>query len=325
MPTVTTIVRSTLTSSFLDRLRKVTTAAIHKTTGERKQLEIPKFELHDAQSDHAAAYNATHTAQVDPVAFTAPAFAVEGAVHLWAGSPDWGPADNADSAKIISTLVHEYIHVTSHQCKGLQEGFDSQVFDKSVAPAWGDEIVTDLYGYLIYAKLGLGADYKTGYLSNKNPPTKGGIGSATVGAKEGVWLSMMFLLPLFDRQRLTMVKAYFHGTSYAGMPQLTAITDLMKACEGIHAAAPAAYKAPFWGLPASTPERASVAKRIEANNLLALCRVPDTGALPTNVCDDVLGVCIGKGKDVPVPIPLGNLGAPGPSDDFGAPPLPPPL
>jgi hypothetical protein len=131
-----------------------------------------------------------------------PAFAVKHKVCLNMRDRDWdlGPA------KLISTIVHEYMHANSHNGIGFQKS-DSH-FGQFCFEA--DEMMTDLLGFLVYHEMGseTPATYDTHYYikpgSTRDFNLEGG---------EGSWLSLAFLRSLFNGKRKKMFKGYFFGLS----------------------------------------------------------------------------------------------------------------
>lgn len=276
MSDIASTVAKILMTSFATDLKKVTNAAIKGTTGRAKEIAVPNFECHGKKGTYVQAYNDSHPGTTVDQTFGAPAFAVEGRVHIDCTSPDWICDGNPNSRKIVSTMVHEYVHACSHGGKGLQE-VEESVFKGPGSFMYTDEAITDFFGYVIYTKMGLATDgmYESGYVCDVKDPMR-------VGVADGPWLSAVFALPAFDKLHLTVAKAYFHGDSLNGVK--------VEVPKYIRILPKVANAPPIYGVPSSFgSERASFGERIgeRIGLLLPICNIR-RNAIPVSHCGTLL-------------------------------------
>ena len=71
----------------------------------------------------------------------------------------------------VDNGAREFIHAVSHNATGLQAE-DTTVFKGPGSYCYMDEIITDLFGYLVFTGMGLGDEfggcYDSAYLCPKN-------------------------------------------------------------------------------------------------------------------------------------------------------------
>ncbi|REF28302.1 hypothetical protein BDD26_3187 [Xenorhabdus cabanillasii] len=108
----------------------------------------------------------------NPIAWTNPD---NGKIYIGINSPEYSHLNNRGEselnlAKIISTIIHEGLHASSHQHKGLQPQTNKEEGNLDY-----DEYVTDYFAREVYNKILPGKDYVTNYF------TKG------LGGKNKMW------------------------------------------------------------------------------------------------------------------------------------------
>ncbi len=219
---------------FLPNLQGCTEAAIRAATSRSKTIRTPQFIVHEAKSTYVAKYNSSHpdSPTVTESSFGSPAFAIANEVHIDANCADWMVEDAINECKVVSTMVHEFMHAVSHNATGLQAD-DTDIFRGPGSYCYMDEIITDLFGYLVYTAMDLGDEfdgiYDTGYLCPKASSDATSVGNQTkLRRSGGAWLSMAFLSPVFDDHRRDIVVRYFHGGSLGTFEQSVEMTELVK-------------------------------------------------------------------------------------------------
>ena len=96
------------------------------------------------------------TAPGHPAAWASP---VRNTFYLSNESPDYSYGQSIDKEKVQSTIVHESLHLSSHQ----HEGFQISEGEPASANLKYDEFITDYFAEQVYKKLYPDAEYKTGY------------------------------------------------------------------------------------------------------------------------------------------------------------------
>lgn len=234
MPGVGPVLRKWLESSdFLDDLQGCTSAAIKASTSLTKTIRVPQFIPHEGIETFAGAYNKSHPDSPDVgSSFGSPAFAIANEVHVRLDCGDWFVDGDVNECKLVSTMVHEFLHAVSHNAVGLQAD-DEPIFKGPGSYCYMDEIITDLYGYLVYTAMDLGSEfdgaYDSAYLCPKSSSSATSVGNKSdLQPKGGCWLSTVFFAPVFDDHRRAIVKRYFHGGSLAGFEMSVSMSDLVK-------------------------------------------------------------------------------------------------
>lgn len=268
---VQSVITTTIGGQFLSNLKSKTEALITSVTGTSKVLRTPSFTCLAADTFWRKYEELMHLTVGS--GFSAPAFAVEGAVYFNGDSRDWLSGQSVNERKVVSTMVHEFFHSSSNGGKGLQD--EERVHFKGPGSfMYMDEVMTDLFGYVLYEQLGLATDgnYESAYISHKTS-------SLSVGKANGSWLSIAFFLPAFDGLRAQIAKVYFHGGSLGSMD--VDLPRCIKACEllgeareknrGGRGTLPAG---PNYGLPFSySADRTAIGVAIVGRSYLPLCDI----------------------------------------------------
>ena len=130
MPGLGPVVRKWLGNrAFMENLQGCTAAAIKASTSQTKTVRVPQFVSHDGIETYKDAYNESiqirlmwtihlvHRRSQLRIKF----------ISDWTALLDWFVDGKVNECKLVSTMVHEFIHAVSHNATGLQAE-DTTVF-----------------------------------------------------------------------------------------------------------------------------------------------------------------------------------------------------